>query len=113
VLADAHEEAATLRRNGYIAEADARERMLREIENATVDFRTWRGEIEAALRSGKSEAWFRSRFPQWLAQGLARYNPLKPKVREYRQCIIPMKANIEGAREEARQAALSTMEKAS
>lgn len=113
VLADAHEEAATLRRNGYIAEADARERMLREIENATISYRSWRTEGEAALASGKSEAWFRQRFPQWLAQDLARYNPLKPRQREYRALIVPRKANVEAAREEARQAALSTMEKAS
>jgi hypothetical protein len=80
VIADGYEEAATLRRNGYVAEADARVRMLKDIENATVDFRTFRTEDEAALRSGKSTAWFRARFPQWLAQNLARYNPLKPKA---------------------------------
>jgi hypothetical protein len=113
VIADGYEEAAVLRRNGLVAEADARVRMLKDIENATVDFRTFRTEDEAALRSGKSTAWFRARFPQWLAQNLARYNPLKPRLREYRSIVIPMKANVEAAREEARQAALATMEKAS
>lgn len=113
VLATAHEEAEILKRNGHVAEAEARRRLLADIESSAVDYLKWLTESEAALRSGKSPAWFRQRFPQWLAQNLARHDELKPKVRMYRQCVVPMKANVEAAREEARQAALRVTEKAS
>ncbi|HKW09731.1 MAG TPA: hypothetical protein VJO33_05080 [Gemmatimonadaceae bacterium] len=113
VLATAHEECKILERNGHVAQAQALARLLNDIETATIDYRKWLTEGECALRSGKSEAWFRARFPQWLAQGLAGHDPLKPKVRCYRQIVVPMRANVEAAREEARQAALRVTEKAS
>ncbi|HEY2377617.1 MAG TPA: hypothetical protein VGH98_16680 [Gemmatimonadaceae bacterium] len=110
VLRDHHAEAAMLRRNGYVAEADARERMLREIENASGEYREFLSEGEASLRSGKSVAWFRSRFDAWTERGLARYNPKTTrKERQYRSMIVPMRANVVAVRDDARQAAPETI----
>ncbi|HEY7233881.1 MAG TPA: hypothetical protein VH539_07005 [Gemmatimonadaceae bacterium] len=112
VLDEAHKEADVLKRNGLVAEAAARERVLRDIENATVEWRNWLTEDAAALRSGKSANWFRVRFPQWETQDLARLNPERPRQRQYRAIVVPMRANLAAARDDARRAAQRTMERA-
>lgn len=103
VLADMRGEAAVLRRAGHREQADAYERFAALVADATEDYRTFLTEPQAALRSGKSRDWLRARFAGWLADGNAREGHRRGE-REYRQVVIPRRANLEAAREAGRRA---------
>jgi hypothetical protein len=114
VLREAHEEARVLARAGAAISVTRFEHWLQQIENSTIDFREFMSENHATLRSGKSVAWFRSRFDDWRAQGLARYNPnVARKERQYRMMIVPMRPDVAPARDDAREAALEALRKSS
>lgn len=103
VLADLRGEAAVLRRAGHREQADAYERFASLVADATEDFRTFLTEPQAALRSGKSQAWLRSRFAGWLADGNARHGTRRGE-RLYRALVVPRRPNIEAALEAGRRA---------
>lgn len=102
VLDEMRAEVAVLRDNKAAMPPDRLETRLREIENATIDLREWLSEDDAMLRSARTRAWLRGQFPQWMAQGLARFNPDKPKERQYLQLIVPLRANASAARDAGR-----------
>lgn len=99
VLADYREDAQVLRAHGHGHDAQLIEKILHDVELATVDVREWLSEGEARLRSGKSAGWLRARFPEWAAAGHARLNPNRPRERQYRQIVVPRRANPDAARE--------------
>lgn len=98
VLADHRGEAQVLRANGHKAQADSIERVCEDVALAARDYLDWLDEDEAMLRSAKSRDFFRSRFPDWEAQGLAEW---RKKRRYYRRIIVPRRANLEAARAQA------------
>lgn len=51
----------------------------------------WITEARAAVRSGHDARWFRRRFAEWQAAGLARETP---NGREYRACVLPQRADV-------------------
>lgn len=109
VIADNRGELAVLRKHGQRELAEAIERVLEEVAEASAPFTVWLSEGEAQLRSGKSRQWLRVRFAAWERQGLARWNPHRPTERQYLSCVIPQDRNLDAvradaAREAARQA---------
>lgn len=100
VLADWREQAGVLRRNGHVHQADSLERLCREVAEAAEEFLTWLNEKDAALRSGRSPAWLRKRFPEWEHAGHGRWRHGR---REYRMVVVPQKANLLSARQAARE----------
>lgn len=102
ILADERGQAAVLRHNGHVLQAEAIERVCDRVAKAQEDYLTWISEHAAALRSGKSLRWLRSRFPQWERQGYARH---QGRERQYRRIIVPKAANLANARQSAIEAA--------
>lgn len=101
VLADARGDAAVLRRAGHTADAQLIERICDQVANAAEDYLRWLTEEDAALRSGRSLTWIRSRFSEWEREGHARRDGRR---RLYRQVVIPQRANPTAAREAGRAA---------
>ena len=101
VLADARGDAAVLRRAGHAADAELIERICHEVARAAEDYLRWLTEEDAALRSGRSLTWIRSRFSEWEREGHARR---EGRRRMYRQVVIPQRANPTAAREAGRAA---------
>lgn len=102
VLADAREQANTLRLHGHTAQADSISRVCDEVAAAAEPWLTWLSEPEAALRSGRSLVWWRRRFPTLERDGLARQ---RGRHREYREVAVASDANVVTARHQGRQAA--------
>lgn len=102
VLADWRGQAAVLRHNGHKAQADSIEAVCEDVARAAEDYLRWLSEENACLRSGKSAAWLRKRYPEWERQGHAR---MKGRIREYRMLIVPKDVNLTSAREAGREAA--------
>jgi hypothetical protein len=109
VIADAREDAATFRRYGDEARAQAIESLCDNVAQAAEPFTVWLSEAKATLRSGHSAPWLRARFPRWASEGLARWNPASSGERQYLQCVIPLQRTqntsvVQDAIEEARRA---------
>jgi len=104
VLADEREQAAILRRNGHGHDAALIERICDKVAEATEEFRRWLSESDAMLRSGKSQAWLRARFPGWEAQGYARR---AGRQREYLMVVVPQRVHTSASYEEGRRAGRS------
>lgn len=104
VLADWRGDAAVLRRNGNAAAADILERCARESSQSAEEWLLWLSEGEAALRAGRSVSWIRSRFEQLKREGHAQQTARHTRI--YRACAIQTKANIVGAAEAGRRAAM-------
>lgn len=102
VIADAHEEAAVLERNGAAFSVERVREILRGIGKASEEYTTWLSEGDAVMRSGYSVDWLRGRFEQWKRDGNAR---LVGRARQYRQCTIPRRANTITAAARGREAA--------
>lgn len=102
VLEAGHARADVLREEGITSQADAYKRFIREVENATVDYRTWLSEDDAMFRSGRGRDYFRSRFNEWAALTHARPDPSNPRKRQYRQLLVPLRANPAAARDAGR-----------
>ena len=81
-------------------------RSLARIADAARPFTDWLSEGEAKLRSNKSEQWLRAQFPAWENQGLARWNPSKPRARQYLRVAVPQRANTDAARADGRRVEL-------
>lgn len=105
VLADLRGEAAVLRANGHGAQADSIERACGRVAESMAAYLDWLTEDEAHSRSGKSVEWLRTRFASWMDLGLARYTDARPPRRQYRRVIIPVRANLDAARADARRQA--------
>ena len=103
VLADAHEEIGTLRRYGQADVADAVAAILDRIQAELREHLTWHDEKGAALLSGKPAGFFRGRFEDWEARGLAR-SPRRG-VRQYRETVIPKRARLSEVQADAERAA--------
>lgn len=103
VLADHRGDAAVLRRNSHVHDAELLERFCDEVAEAAHEYLTRLSEAEAMLRSGRSREWLRSRFPEWEAQGNAWRGPRGE--RGYRMLVVPRRANIERAYQAGRQSA--------
>lgn len=71
---------------------------LQRVAVAAQPFTDFLSEAEAKLRSNKSANWLRTQFPAWESRGLARWNPSKPKARQYLRAAVPQRANVEAAR---------------
>lgn len=102
VLADLRGEAAVLRRQGHNRQAATIEDVCDKVQDAAPDYLTWLSEDDAMLRSGRSRAYLRVRFPEYEANGMARRDGRR---RRYRACIIPRRANLDAARAAGREAA--------
>jgi hypothetical protein len=107
VLADLRGEAAVLRANGHGAQAQSIERACTQVAESMAAYLDWLSEDEAHSRSGKSVDWLRQRFPGWLDLGLARLSESRPPRRQYRRITIPIRANLDAARADARRQAES------
>ena len=90
LLDDELKEAAVLRRRGYAQDAQMIERLVARVHDCAEDYITWLSEEDAALRSGKSRAWFRRHFSDWETRRLGRRT--ESGKREYRLVIVPHRA---------------------
>lgn len=102
VLADERGDAAVLRRQGHVHQAEQLERICDRVSAAAEEFLRFLSEPQARSRSNKSTEWLRGRFAEWSAQGHAKK---LNGVRYYRMIVIPTRANVSAAREEGRRAA--------
>ena len=104
ILTDARGDAQRLRILGGREFADYLTDLCDKIAEATEDYRTFLSEKEAMLQSARSKSYFRQRYPEWESEGNARKNA--KGEREYRQIIVPRRANISAAREAGARAAV-------
>src|SRR5690242_14998675 len=102
VLADARGEAAVLRRHGQDTTAAAIDAIVDRVRDAAEDYITWLSEDDASMRSGHHPKWLRARFAEWERAGHARREKGR---RQYRQLVIPLRANTSAAYEAGREAA--------
>ena len=105
VLADARGDAQVLRRRGHGRDAELIEALCDQVAGAAEDYLRWISEEDAMLRSARSTEWLRGQFPEWERAGHARRVNGK---RQYRQVIVPMRANVTAAAAAGRAAARST-----
>lgn len=105
VIGSMREDAAVARRLGHEHDARLLEQSAEKFESSLAEYLTWISEADARIRSGHTPAWFRVRFPDWERQGLARWNPKRPRERQYRAIIVPLAADPESLRADARRAA--------
>ena len=103
VLADAREEANTLRGAGHGGQADYIDRLLDAVQESAHDYLTWVNETEAKLRTARPVAWLRGRWPGWRRDGNARLG--RDGGREYRLIVLPRRADVAGARAAGKRAA--------
>lgn len=102
VIADHKHQADVLAGQGFHGEAERIRRVVRDVENACVDYLKKLNEDDAMFRSGKSRAWLRGRFAEWAAMGHAGFHDERPRERWYRQMILPLRVNREAARDAGR-----------
>lgn len=96
VIADAREEAAVLRSHGHTAQARSIESLAERVAETMRSYLTTLSEKEAELRSGWTANRLRSRFGEWEARGLAMLD--ERGRRRYRELIVPVRADVDGAR---------------
>jgi len=87
-IARARTDAATLRRNGHVAQAKSIEDVVNDLASHPVvaDLLAFISEGEAQLRSGMGIDALRRRFPQWAEDGLAE---LRGRRRFYCRLVVP------------------------
>ncbi len=105
VLADYRGEAAVLRMNGHKAQAESIERVCDDVARSLEAYLDWLEESEAMARSAKGVDFYRNRFSDWEAQGLAKWHGRR---RYYRRIVVPRRANLEAARAQAERDARRT-----
>jgi hypothetical protein len=106
ILTAMRDEAQTLRAN-RAAMAPARvNEFLAELEAALSEYNTWLDEEDVISRSGRGAGHWRGRFPDLMALNMARIEGQgRRQRRQYRACVVPARANLHAAREDARAAA--------
>lgn len=102
VIADARGEAAVLRANRASFSPDRVEEILTAVAGASEEWLTWLSEGDAAIRSGRSEAWLRARHPALERDNMAR---VSGRSRQYRACAVPRRADVITAAAKGRAAA--------
>ena len=102
VLANWRGQAAVLRARGHGLQGTAIEELCDDVARTAESFLNWLSEDEAVLRSGRSRAWLRARFAELESDGNAKHDGRR---RLYRECVIPKRANLDRARDEARRIA--------
>lgn len=102
VIADARGEAAVLRANRASFSVERVEELLADVVAGAEEWLTFLSESDAAIRCGYSAGWLRQRFEGWRREGHARMNG---QHRQYRQCIVPRRANTVHAAARGREAA--------
>ena len=105
VLADARGELPFMRKRRGAWDAQAVEDFIDRVARAAHEYMTFISEQDAVIRSNRAPAWLRARYPLWERMGHARRNPSKPRERQYRLVIIPLAAQTEAARADARREA--------
>jgi len=105
VLAGIREDAQALRRRGVTGMADALDAVAGEVHRSAEPYLTWLGERDASIYSGRPRAWLRARFYRWVHEGNARVNPVNLRERQYRQCLLPRRSDLEAVRADARRTA--------
>lgn len=103
-LADAAEQATTLRRFGATGTAEAVERLVADLRQELRAYLTWREEPEAVELSGNSAPWFRARFAYFQRLGLAKGEGRRRYYRETLVRAVARRADIEAIHDEAEQA---------
>lgn len=98
VLSDARQKIPVFKKGGGFAVAEVLEEFVTRVSQTTHDYRTFVSEKEAIIRSGKSLAWLRDRFPEWKRQGNAEK---EGRARRYRLLILPVAARISSAQADA------------
>lgn len=109
VLADWREKAAILRANGHKAQGDSIDAVVDDVAGAAEEYLRWMSEENAVLRSGRSVAWLRRRFPAWERAGHARR---RGRGREYRMLVVPVDVDHIAAREAGKRAARQRLRRA-
>ena len=104
-LADARGDLAVLRKHGASVPIERVAELVEGIAEASYAFVTFISETDAVVRSDHRAPWFRQRFADWQRQGFARYNPRRPKEREYLLVVVPLRHDVEAVRADARQQA--------
>ena len=102
VLADAMEEASTLRANGHAVQAGSIERVCAAVRESSALWLEWRSERESILQSGRRVDYFRSRFDAWQRDRMAE---MRGRNRYYRACVVPRQELLSIVREQARRGA--------
>lgn len=96
VLGDAREQASVLRYHGHAAQARSVEDVVDRVAGVMRSYLTVLSEKEAMMRSGKGVDFFRARFPEWEARGLAVLD--ERGRRTYREITVPVRPQLEVAR---------------
>ncbi len=102
LLADWRSDATALRRQGHERDASHLEQRADQVAEAAEPYLRWLSEADAHLYSGRSVKWLRSRFPEWEAQGNASRDRGQ---RRYRMMVLPVRANLAAAVEDAKRTA--------
>ena len=102
VLTSAKAEAAALRKNGHVAQADTLERLAREVAESVPDYLEWIPEGAARLRSNRGEDFFKARRDAWAAEGNAQQ---RGRTWWYRRCVIEHRKLAVISRAEGRRSA--------
>lgn len=105
VLADARGDLAVLRKHGASVPVETVAGMIDGVADAAYPFVTFISETDAIVRSDHRAPWFRQRFPDWAQQGYARYNPRRPRERQYLLAIVPLRHDVEAVKDDARRTA--------
>jgi hypothetical protein len=101
VLADWREKASAARMLRHAHDAELIEELVKDVADAAEPFMTWLGEPDAVLYSGHAVPWLRARFNAWEREGLARWSVRGKRERQYLQCILPRRADLDAVRADA------------
>lgn len=102
ILTDAKGEASVLRRAGHALQAEWVDSLVKQIADATEEFRRWMTEDQAELQSGMSAQWLRAHWHKWFEQGHAKRGLRGERL--YRQIVVPRRGHVQTAREAGRRA---------
>lgn len=102
VITDWRGDASVLRRHGQHALAEQLDKCADEVFAAAEEWLTFVPEGDAALYSGETVRWLQRRFTAWERRGMARKDG---RIRMYRLCALPRRAETHAAYEAGRRAA--------
>lgn len=105
VIANLHERVTMLRAEGHPIQAQSMARAIEELVATLPEYLTWLTEGEAVLYTGRSVQYLRARFGAWAARGMARWDPARPRIRQFRRCVLEHRGNADAARELGRRVA--------
>jgi hypothetical protein len=109
LLSDVLEEATVLDRNRKEFSTDRVREIVEEFRDAAAPILTWISEAQAVVRSGRTARQLRRQFPEWERQGYARWNPQRPRERQYLLFVIGTSHDADAVHDSARLAAREAM----